>query len=270
MESLASACAHAVINDNSGASDGPNGSIIASCRFCVEGRLTLAHTTFADFSSARNVCIDATPPQFRDGWGLRIDCDEVFDDSIGALAAALASIPAGVDVIDGYSRHFVGSFGYYDEIARQLLLFRLDRGFRWRLPVHEQLIGAITRVATPALLYHYGHVVPPAVEERRGQLYSSLGQPAHEGTDTTSDLTVSSMWGRLLRRAIRYAGNHPSAAHQTLGALAAEWSSDFREADAIVARQSPIDRARNALRAANYGRLLWWRTAQARMRWGWR
>jgi hypothetical protein len=270
LESLAPVCAHAVINDNSGAADGPNAQILAACRFAADRRITIMHTSFADFASARNVCIDATPAPLRSGWAVRIDADEVFDASLAALAAIVPRIPAVVDVVDCYSRHFIGSFSYFDEIARQLCLFRLDRSLRWRLPVHEQLVGVRRRIVIPALLYHYGHVVPPDVEERRGKLYSSLGQPAPAPVENAGNHTVSSMWGRLLRRAIAYNGRHPAAARATLAALTSAWLADFAEVDALVAKQNLADRINNALRAANYRRLLWWRSNQAWLRWGWR
>jgi hypothetical protein len=236
----------------------------------VENRLTLVQSPFVDFAAARNACIDATPRSLGGAWALRIDADEVFDAALGSLAAALPNIDARVDVIDGYSRHFIGSFDYYDEIARQLFFFRLDRGLRWTRPVHERLEGYKRRAVLPVVLFHYGHVVPPAVEQQRGELYSSLGQrPVDESAQPAQTHSVVSMWGRLLRRAIPYTDEHPPAARAILQSLRRTLKDDFREVDAIVARQSPFDRACNALRAANYRRLLGWRSIEARLRWGW-
>lgn len=279
LAAIADFCSHAVINDNSGLPDSPNAAAIGRARFAAEDRLTLLRTSFVDFAQARNACIDATPEPLRAGWALRVDADEVFDDSLLAVARLPAQLGDDVDAIDGYSRHFVGSFDYFDEIARQLCLFRLDRDLRWMLPVHEKLDGLRNRVALPLALFHYGHVVPPVVEEQRGWLYASLAQTSTQSTRkdaTQADVprasetqTVASMWGRLLRRAIRFEGRHPEAAAPIIDELSARWAQNFCEVDAVVRAQSPLDRLTNAVRAANYRRLLAWRAFQARRRWNW-
>lgn len=280
LAAIADFCTHAVINDNSGLRNGPNTDAVGRARFAAEGRLTLLRTTFVDFADARNACIDATPTPLRAGWALRVDADEVFGDRLPAAVHLLAELDDRVDAVDGYSRHFVGSFAYFDEIARQLCFFRLDRNLRWTLPVHEKLDGVRKRVAVPLAMFHYGHVVPPVVEEQRGWLYASLAQTFAQsaGEDArepdapraSGTQTVASMWGRLLRRAIRFEGRHPDAAAPIIAELSARWAQSFREVDAVVRAQSPLDKLSNAVRAANYRRLLAWRAFQARRRWNWR
>jgi len=268
LASIATVCAHAVVNDNAGTSDGANLAAIRASRFAVEGRLTLLQTPFSDFASARNACIDATPSAFSNSWALRVDADEVFDDGLSRLRANLERIASNAQAVDGYSRHFVGSFAYYTEIARQMLLFRLDRGLRWRNPVHERLESVARRVPTPLLLFHYGHVVPPHVEQARGLRYASLGQSTADQLDARQRHTTASMWGRLLAQAIPFEGRHPPAAAETLARLRQTWREQFEEVERIVAEQSPFARARNGARALNYGRLLFWRRLQTRVRFG--
>jgi len=268
LASIADACAHAVVNDNSGASDGPNSRVLSTSRFAVEDRLTIVRSAFTDFAAARNLCIDATPAALHAGWALRLDSDEVFDDGIGSLVARLPTVPRDIDVIDGYSTHFVGSFDYFDSVARQLLLFRLDRNLRWTLPVHERLEPVRRRAALPIMLHHYGHVVPARVEQARGELYTSLGQRVEGGRDFRRHATAREMWGRLLRRAIRFRGTHPLAVRPVIARLSAEWADDFAQVDDVVAGLSPIRQLGNALRNWNYRRLLVTRGIEARIRWG--
>jgi len=269
LESIAGVCAHAVVNDNSGADDGPNSTAVLHSCFAAEKRLTLIRSAFTDFAAARNACIDATPAALQTGWALRLDSDEVFGARHHSLTAMLSAVPPDIDVIDGYSTHFVGSFDYYDSVARQLLFFRLDRDLRWILPVHERLEPVRRRAALPIMLHHYGHVVPPHVEQARGALYMSLGQIAEGDGDFRRHATAAQMWGRLLRRAIRFRYEHPPAIAPTIRRLSSEWSEDFAQVDAVVAGLSGVDRVANALRHLNYRRLLATRRLEARLRWGW-
>src|SRR5579862_2600798 len=67
LESIADVCAHAVINDTSGAAEHVNALVIEQSRFARDGRLTLLRSSFSDFATARNACIDATPSAFQNG-----------------------------------------------------------------------------------------------------------------------------------------------------------------------------------------------------------
>src|SRR5579872_834624 len=271
LESVADVCAHAVVNDTSGAAEHVNGPIIEQSRFAREGRLTLVRSDFSDFATARNACIDATPPAFQNGWALKIDADEVHGPALAAVAAVAARVPDEVDGIDGYIRHFVGSFSWWFELNRTRFLFRLAPQLRWQNAIHEQLAPIGKRVALPAVCFHYGHVITPREEAEKGRLYASLGQPDPAPTDRQLERArPATVWPALLRRAIRFHGDHPRAAQGTIEQLAQERAGLFAEVDALVAQQTPLQRLRNRSRALNAGRLLLWRMLQARVRFGWR
>src|SRR5579872_2746061 len=110
LESIADACDCVVVNDNSGSAQSINALTAAQSRLGRSGRLVLVRTAFSDFSAARNACIEATPEQFRDGWALFTDADEVHGLELRALAAVLPRLGPEVDAVDGYSRHFVARF----------------------------------------------------------------------------------------------------------------------------------------------------------------
>lgn len=270
LASIAHSCDHAVINDNSGREASPHAAKIARCAFAREGRLTLVRSPFVDFAQARNACIDATPDNLRGGWALFIDADEVHAAELAPIVALLSKLPSSINAVDGYSRHFVGSFGWWHSIQRRLCFFRLSPQRRWSGAVHERLHPRSVCVALPALWFHYGHVVTPRMEAEKGRLYSSLGQSGAVATDEELSSMGASVWNGLLRDALRFAGEHPVAAQQTIATLTTEWSATFAEVDAIARAQSGRDHARNWLRARNYERLLLWRAIEARLRWGWR
>ena len=72
-----------------------------------------------------------------------------------------------------------------------------------------------------------------------------------------------------MKDANRYGGEHPSPAAATIERLSSERKHIFAEVDSLAYRQSFHDRVRNSIRQVNYSRLLAWRGAQARLRWGW-
>src|ERR1700736_2074023 len=113
LEGIAGVCDCAVINDNSGSPRSENSATVAQSRLSQAGRLAFVRTKFTDFATARNDCIDATPPEFRHGWALFVDADEVHGDELAAMAALLPRLPENVSAVDGYSRHFVGSFRWW-------------------------------------------------------------------------------------------------------------------------------------------------------------
>jgi hypothetical protein len=271
LESIASACDHAIINDTSGLTASPNTECIERSRFAREGRLTHLHTAFADFASARNACIDGTPAQYAGGWALAVDADEVHGTDLDDVLAVLPRLPENIGAVDAYLRHFVGSFSWWIELNRTRFLFRLGHNRRWQGKVHERVAPLQHRIALPAIWFHYGHVILPREEAQKGRLYASLGQPDRAPSDAqVQNATPSRVWPKLLRRAIRYDGAHPAAVRDVIARLAVERAAIFAEVDELAARQTPVERVRNAARRINADRLLAWRSAQARMRWGWR
>lgn len=270
LEAIENVCDHVVVNDNSGARERVNIPVLEASRFASAGKLTLLLTSFVDFSAARNQCIEATPAAFQTGWILFVDADEVHGDELAEMVRLAARLPAGIDAIDGYSRHFVGSFAWWRTVERRLCLFRLAPNRRWHGAVHERLAPLKGRVVLPAVWFHYGHVVTPRMEAEKGRLYSSLGQAgAVAGEHELPHLTAASVWNGLMRDALPYRGVHPRAAAPTIARLSREWASTFSDVDALAASQSIADRARNALRSAGYSRLLAWRALEAKIRWGW-
>jgi hypothetical protein len=271
LESISDFCDHAVINDTSGEPQSVNLPVIEKSRFAREGRLTLVRTLFRDFSAARNVCIDKTPAAYSGAWALVVDADEVHGEDLPAVEAILPKLPREVDAVDGYLRHFVGSFAWWIELNRTRLLFRLAPARRWHGKIHERVAPLHRKVALPAVWFHYGHVTLPREEAKKGRLYASLGQSDRAPSEKQmQNATPSQVWPPLLRRAIRYRGPHPVAVRDTITELNRERAQIFAEVDSLAAKQTALERLRNQSRRLNADRLLAWRLAQAWMRWGWR
>jgi hypothetical protein len=270
LDAIADVCDHAVINDNSGVREPANAPVYSRSPLAAAGRLTIIRTKFENFSVARNACIEATPRSFEGGWILFVDADEVHGGELLAMANLLQRLPDDIDAVDGYSRHYWGSFSWWVAIDRRLCFFRNTPRTRWSGAVHERLVGADRRAVMPAVWAHYGHVVTPRMEWEKSRLYASLGQCDWAPDD--ADLiaaTPADVYGERARRAMPHRGAHSAYAASAIAKLSHEWSSNFREIDRLVALQTPTDRARNALRSMNYARLLGWRSAEARFRWRW-
>jgi hypothetical protein len=270
LEAIADVCDHAMINDNSGSATSANAPVYSRSRLATTGRLTVIRTRFENFSAARNACIDATPKIYAGCWVLFVDADEVHGAELPAIAALLDRLPSEVDAVDGYSKHFWGSFRWWVAIERRLCFFRHAPLRRWHGAVHERLLHAENRAVVPAVWAHYGHVVTPRMEWEKSRLYASLGQGDWAPDDAAlAAATAACVYGDRARRAMAHNGEHTGVAVATLAALSREWADNFREIDRLVALQTPIERLRNAGRALNYRRLLQWRAAEARLRWGW-
>ena len=257
LESIGDVCSLAVINDNSGLIPGPNDDFLQASRLSAQGRTLVVRTAFDGFGAARNACIDATPHALRDGWVLFVDADEVHGDELAVMARALPSIASDVDAVDGYSRHFVGSFGWWRSLERRMCFFRDRADRRWSGVVHERLAPMGKRVVFPFVWAHYGHVVTPRMEWEKSRLYSSLGQPGFAPTDEQlSRVTAAEAWEDLRADAMRYHGGHPPAAAGVIAALSRDWAATFKEVDALFARCTPLGRVRREVRRANYARVL--------------
>ena len=270
LEAIADVCDHAVINDNSGTPAGANAPVYARSRLAATGRLTVIRTRFENFSVARNLCIEAVPRAYAGGWILFVDADEIHGGELSAMANVLSKLPEEIDAVDGYSRHYWGSFRWWVAIDRRLCFFRHTPRVRWCGAVHERLVNAERRAVLPAVWAHYGHVVTPRMEWEKSRLYASLGQSDWAPDDAALEAaTPADVYGERARRAMPHRGAHAPYMMHVIGALSHAWSANFEEIDRLVALQTPADRARNALRAMNYARLLGWRSAEARIRWGW-
>ncbi len=270
LEAIADVCDHAVINDNSGVREAANAPVYSRSRLAAAGRLTILRTKFENFAVARNACIEAMPRSLAGSWILFVDADEVHGDELPAMAHLLDRLPDDIEAVDGYSRHFWGSFSWWVAIERRLCFFRHAPNVRWSGAVHERLLGADRRVVVPAVWAHYGHVVTPRMEWEKSRLYASLGQSDWAPDDAALvAATPAEVYGERARQAIRHRGAHSAHVATTIASLSREWLPNFREIDRLVAMQTPADRARNTLRAINYARLLGWRSAEARIRWRW-
>lgn len=271
LESIAGVCDHAVVNDNSGLAQSANAEIIGASRLARESKLTLLRTSFVDFASARNACLDATGPEFAGAWGLFVDADEVHGEELAEMAQLLPSLPPSVDAVDGYSRHMVGSFSWWMAVQRRLCFFRILPARRWQGAIHERLAPSARSIVLPSVWFHYGHVVTPRAEAEKSKLYAALdGSGRTPSDEQIESATAATVWPGLLRRARRFRGTHPAAVAATIATLSLERAALFAEVDALVARQSALDRLRNAAREANFGRLLAWRKIEARLRYGYR
>lgn len=257
LESIGDVCSLAVINDNSGLIPGPNDDFLQASRLGARRRMLLVRTTFDGFGAARNACIDATPQTHRGGWVLFVDADEVHGDELAVMARALPSIAVDVDAVDGYSRHFVGSFGWWRSIERRMCFFRDRADRRWSGVVHERLEPMGKRVVLPYVWAHYGHVVTPQMEWAKSRLYSSLGQPGFAPTDEQlRDVTAHQAWKDLRADAMPFRGAHPPAAAGVIAALSREWATTFHDVDALFARATPAEHLRRTVRSANFARVL--------------
>lgn len=269
LESIAGTCAVAVIDDNGGSIPGPNDDFLQSSALGRSGRLVVVRTPFDGFDAARNACIDATPPELRDSWTLFVDADEVHGDELAAIARLLPSLPAEVDAVDGYSRHFVGSFSWWTSVERRLCFFRGRPGRRWTGRVHERLEPAGKRIVLPFVWAHYGHVVTPRMEWEKSRLYSSLGQPGFAPTDAElATVDAAQAWGRFRPDVIRFTGDHPPAARAVIAELERDWAPTFAAVDDMFSRATPFERLRRTVRRANYARLIALRRLEAGARFG--
>lgn len=270
LDSIAGVCDHAVINDTSGEVRSANTWAIDESRFAREERLTIIRSSFSDFATARNACIDATPAQFSRAWGVIVDADEVHGPALASMAALLPRVPEGVDAVDGYLRHFVGSFSWWIEVNRTRCFVRLRPQLRWHNKIHERLVPIERRIALPVVWFHYGHVITPREEAEKGRLYASLGQPDPAPTEMQMQIaSAATVWPLLLLRANKFEGSHPPAALATIAALSLERASLFAEVDGLATKQTYVQRLRNMGRRVNLERLLLWRSFEAWLRWGW-
>jgi hypothetical protein len=267
LASIETVSDHLVVNDNSGDAQSIHASTLAACALARRGAITVVRSAFTDFASARNVCIDATPSAFRSDWALFFDADEIHGTELPATAALLPQLPPEVDTVEGYSRHFIGSFEWWHTIARRLCFFRLSPGRRWTGAVHERLEPRRRSVVVADVWHHYGHVTPPRREWEKGRLYHSLGQSGFVASDDQiRTASAEGVWGHLAPEVMPYRGGHPEAALDTIRTLTELWADTFADVDRLFSRRARIWRFRSWVRQMNYRRLLAMRRFESRLR----
>jgi hypothetical protein len=267
LSSIDSVSDHLVVNDNSGDAQSIHASTLANCGLARRAAITVVRSTFTDFASARNACIDATPPELRGGWALFFDADEIHGDELRSSAALLRQLPQDVDAVEGYSRHFIGSFDWWHNIARRLCFFRLSPERRWTGPVHERLEPRRKSVVVGDVWHHYGHVTPPRREWEKGWLYHSLGQPGFVASDEQMrTASAEGVWGHLAPEVMPFRGVHPAGARATIHKLSELWADTFADVDRLFSRRARIWRFRSWVRQMNYSRLLAMRRFETRLR----
>jgi hypothetical protein len=255
-DALADACDVLLVNDNS-AEPSPHAAVLAESAFGREGRLVVDRTPFTDFAAARNVCLRLHARRDAGEWVLRLDADEIHAPQIARVTKNLSRVPANVNILDVYLRHFVQTFDWYMSITRHRCLFRFSEVLHWEGKVHEQLLGlGRGRLALPYLFVHYGWVLPADRHAQKARHYVDLG--AANPTVAPSDdgrLRHDSypLFRERWRRALHFSGEHPAAAQQIVSEVKRKRAAEFSEVDRLIrAEQTPIDRAVNALLAVNY------------------
>jgi hypothetical protein len=256
LESLDGVCGALIVNDN-GPDPSPHAAALSQCSFARRGAMVLDRTPFENFAAARNVCLRLHEAHDAGDWIAFIDADEVHAPAVRRIAAKLDLVPPRYDFVDGYTTHFFQSFDWYMSIDRRLSFFRYKPGIAWERNVHEQLSGLPgERLALPYLYAHYGWVIPAHVHARKGRQYLSLGAPGRVVEEEHIPALQADTYFEFEHRwatALRYRGEHPPAARDTIARLRRERASEFARVDEIIAsRQTRGIRMRNAFSALNY------------------
>lgn len=254
LESLVGAADTLIVNDNSPGTS-PHAAILEASWFARNGRLFVDRTPFTDFSAARNACLRVHRANDAGDWAAFVDCDEVHGEAVRRIARNVNAVPKSIDFVDGYTWHFFQSFDWYTSIERRMAFFRVRDAVRWEGSVHEHLTGLSgSRLALPYVYAHYGHVMPARLHAEKGRQYSSLGQEGEVVESAALDrIDVREYFKTFWPGLLRFSGEHPPAARETIERLTVERRAQFAMADAIVAEsQSRGARARNLLAKLNY------------------
>lgn len=254
--SLEGVCETLIVNDNA-PDPSPHEPVLAETAFAKSGRLIVNRTPFEDFATARNICMRLHAEHDAGDWIAFVDADEVHGPQAQRIARNLAGVPEEVDFVDGYTWHFFQSFDWYMSIERRMSFFRFRPDVRWEGRVHEQLQGLRgARVALPYVYAHYGWLMPAHHHARKGRQYLSLGAAGRvleeheiEGVGVDTYFEFEHRWAT----ALRFTGEHPPAARETIAGLRRERSGDFARVDELVREhQSAGQRVSNALMKLNY------------------
>jgi hypothetical protein len=254
LASLAGAVDGLIVNDNS-PEPSPHAAVFAESAFARAGTLVVDRTPWVDFSYARNRCLAVHVEVGAGPWIAFVDSDEVHGDRFARIAANVYRVPAGIDIIDGYTWHFFQSFDWYRSIERRMMLFRAGAAVRFSGRVHERLEGLSgARLALPYVYAHYGNVLPVRRQAEKGRQYSSLGAPGNVVAEDQLDAIDAGVFFRAYwAAALHFAGPHPPAADATIALLRERYRALFAETDRrIRAQQPPRTRLENAVMKLNY------------------
>jgi hypothetical protein len=253
LASIERAATLLIVNDN-GPGASPHETALNASAFGREKRLVVDRTPFDGFANARNVCLALHRQHNAGDWVMFIDADEVHGDAIDTIASHLEDVPQAFDFVDGYTWHFFASFGYYTSIERRMMFFRFRPHVKWEGAVHEHLVGDDgRRIALPYVYGHYGHTLQPRRHAEKGRHYSSLGAAGNVlREDELDDFDVERYFEPVWPRLLRFRGEHPTAARETLDALRPQLRETHELTQRIVGSQPRSVKARNAARQLNY------------------
>ena len=254
LESVAGSVDALIVNDNSGAVS-PHETALQQSWFGRNERLFVDRAPFTDFSAARNRCLDQHARLGAGGWVAFVDADDVHDEAFRRVARNVEAVPASIDYVDGYTRHFFQSFDLYMSVERRMAFFRFNSGLRWEGSVHEELRGLHGgRLALPYVYAHYGHMLPPRRYAEKGRQYVSLGQIGYTIPENELDsIDPAHYFREYWPRALNFTGQHPPAARAAVAAFEREHAEQQARSAALArAAQPPLVRARNALLKLNY------------------
>lgn len=254
--SLQGVCETLIVNDNA-PDPSPHTAVLAQTAFARSGRLVVDRTPFADFASARNICLRLHAEHGAGDWIAFVDADEVHGPQAARIAKNLHAVPEGVDFADGYTLHFFASFDWYMSIERRMAFFRFAPHVRWEGAVHEQLRGLNgTRVPLPYLYAHYGWVIPAHLHAQKGRQYLGLGAPGRVVDEDEIETLRAEEYFEYEHRwqtALRFHGEHPPAARETIARIRAQRAQEFARIDEVIrSRQPAAVRLRNAFARLNY------------------
>ena len=251
LASIASVVDLLLVNDNAGELPNPNLATLEASELAKSGRLRLIHTKFVDFATMRNDAYAALAAAARPDWVLWLDADEVHSRELEKLIRGLLP-QLGTDwgSVDGYTDHFLGSFGWISDVARRFCAYRFDPALRWRNAIHEKIENLRGKeLVIPYRYAHYGNVLPPQLYAVKDQRYLGLGNVVQREVLGPEAATLASVYGPRGKKARRFRGNHPQAAKAVLARLEREWAAMFADVERLFTReQTPLDRIENAAR----------------------
>jgi hypothetical protein len=244
-----------LVNDNAPEADGPNARVLAASAFAARGTLIVDRAPFVNFAEARNRVLALHRAHAPEAWAAFVDADDVHRPVARCIARNLARVPAGIAVVDGYTRHYLQSFRWVIGVDRRLAFFRVTDEVRWEGDVHERLTGYAGRALVLPYVYdHYGWVLPMERQAAKGRQYASLGQSGHTYTpEEVAALDPGDFFAPLWPLAMPYHGPHPPALDAVRAAMEHELQPLFANADRTIrARHDPRRRLLNTLRRLNY------------------
>jgi hypothetical protein len=241
-----------VVNDNASGHN-PNLATIESSSFAREGRLHIVKTRFVDFATMRNDAFAALAAIAKPDWVLWLDADEVHASRIvDFVRGLLPRLRDDYGSVDGYTDHFLGSFGWISDVARRFCAYRFSPDLRWRNAVHEKIEGLRGKaLVIPYRYAHYGNVLPPALAVEKHQRYRELGSAVAYELPAREAASIEVVYGERAKTVRRFRGTHPPAARLLVARLEREWADYLATVEQLFrGSQRPRDRVSNAMRGA--------------------